>query len=259
MSFHKVASGNYVSMCSSRSEDNSKEVMPNKKTLDDNIDNAEDKKMNLATLQPLTPLDKRNTAEIVNDLVNYRYRDTFAELLAKMRKQRLALAEAQLKKTADSNIKKCSFGVQLQCLRHIDDDSSDDTPNNDSFISFKSNANDETKKENSSLQEAKSTEEAQNSEKYSLDLNLLCVKLQALEQSYENKAKNWQEGYDGSFSSETENSKEEAIRNVKVYSGETQKSLVDNDNEANHVTVNGNIKFMVSFFPLSMFKSYSQE
>lgn len=237
----------------STSEDNNKEeVITNveKKTLDSNV--ADEQKINLA--------NGRNTAVVVNDLVNHRYRDTFAELQDKLKKQRLALAEAQMK------MKKRPFGVEMQYLRYIDNSYHDEinvTPEKECSISIEFSAGDETKKENSDSEEAKSTVEAQRTEKDSLDLNLLCLKLQGLKQSYENTTENWQDGFDGSISSENEDGiKEEVVENVT-----TQKvDNVDNADQNNihtidPVKVNGNMKNTVSFlfFPLSMFEFYSQK
>lgn len=250
MSLLKEASGNHVN--GSKRKDNTIKLMTSKKTLDNNVDDADEEEINFTTLQPLSsPSVQKNTdAGWLNDIVNPSYRETFAELLDKMR------AEDQMKKAAHRNIKKCLFGMELQCFRY--DDSSDDIPGNESF-----SEGDETKKETSDSEEAMSTEDAQKAERYTLDFNLLFLKLEALQQSYETKVKNWQDGYDGSISSETEHSyKGEEIRNNKVYSEESQEKLVDNDNEVGHGTMkNGNIKFMVSFlfFLLSMFKSYSSD
>lgn len=252
MSYLKEASGNHVN--GSKRKDNTKKLMTSKKTLDNNVDDSDEQEINLTTLQTLSsPPVQRNTAGLLNDIVNHSYRETFAELLDQMR------AEAQMKKAAHRNIKKFLFGMDLQCLRY--DDSSDDIPDNESF---ELSEGDETKKENSDSEEAKSTQEAQKAEKYNLDFNLLFLKLEALEQSYESKVNNWQDGYDGSIESETEHScKGEFIRNNEVYSEESQESLVDNDNEVGHGTMkNENIEFMVSFwfFLLSMFtQSYSSE
>lgn len=139
---------------------------------------------NLSILNIVPPWDKRNTAEVVNDLVSYRYQDTFAQLLDKLKKQRLALAEAQLRKAAHKNMNKRQFGVELQYLKYIDD-SYDDIPDSESSISIEiTEEEEESKKENSDL------ELASKAKKYSLDFNLLSLKLQTLKLSYENELPN---------------------------------------------------------------------